>query len=150
MNSTTLPSPGQKPNNTGPGLPEYENCQQPPAFSLLDIHVALIPGGHMPRMMRKVPQTCKVSQVTVWMRLSQAVLLGRVQTMKTCVTFGNEEGNGSINTVMGEIDLLLSKEKVPVSCQSAIEKYSWRAKSFTNCQTLSAMCSSVKMPTVIC
>lgn len=40
--------------------------------------------------------------------------------MKTCVTFGNEESNGSINTVMGKIDLLLSKEKVPVRCQSDI------------------------------
>lgn len=120
MNGTTLPSPGQKPNNTAPGLHKYESCQHSPAFSLLDIHVALIPGSHMPRVMCKVPQTCKVSQVTVPMRFFHSVLLGRVQTVKTCVTFGNEESNGSINTVMGKIDLFLSKEKVPVKCQSDI------------------------------
>lgn len=44
--------------------------------------------------------------------------------MKTHVTFRNEESNASINIKIGKIDLLLSKEKVPVSCQSAIEKYS--------------------------
>jgi len=49
-----------------------------------------------------------------------------------------------------KIGLLLSKEKVLVSCQSAVERYWWRAKAFTICQTSPAMCSSVKMPEVIC
>lgn len=45
MDSTTLPSPGAKPEYISLGLCKQENCQQLPAVSLPAIPVAAAPGG---------------------------------------------------------------------------------------------------------